>query len=97
MGAILYPLFSILYALRVAFAPPQRRNALAADRVAPHVEPLPPGDRIRRIENRVEAAGRVDIAERRLEEARADCPIGLDHARHPWSIAIIWEELALPQ
>src|SRR3989442_1092474 len=58
---------------------PQRERAYTAttDGVATDVEALPPGDRFRRVEDRLKAAGLVDVAERRLEEARPDGAVGL--------------------
>ena len=75
----------------------QRADASTADRVAVGVQPLAPGQRLRRVQDRVEAAGLVDVAERRLKEAWPHRTVGFYNARNPGRVTRIREEITLAE
>src|SRR5579871_6644084 len=65
----------------------QRTDATLADRICPRIQVLPEGKGLRRIQHGLQAARHPDIAQRRLEKAGANRPIGLDHAGDPGRVA----------
>src|SRR3954465_4429795 len=78
---------------------PQRQgtHTLSADRIALWIEPLPPGDGLWRVQDRIQAASLVDIPQRRLKEAWPHHTVGFNDARNPGRVTRIREEIALAE
>src|SRR5437868_6188213 len=86
-----------MWSWRVSGAERERADAFLADVVATNVETLSPGNRGRRVQDRLQAAVGMHVAKRRLKKARTNGAVGLDHTGDPGRIALVGRKVGLPE